>query len=350
MDRLEILAAWQDFLREKRLSQGKFTRVGAPFLGSVSVLLTANMISSVSYAENIDLAILQSSSSASASPSTMYPPINVSNTEPAPRTPMLHLSPLQSSTSTTAPQPSHLSAPTTVPPPSHPSAPTTAPPLSRPNAPKQRLTQSNFPFPASMVSNPGIRATVVKRAKPLYKDRPRICRLLGIHNDYHAVMNDYRHWIENNFIGRGQPLNVPYTSRTDTENYELSRSVTNKWIRQYGENGTLSEDIIEALVHCISLDYVRNVPTKAKRMVTKVQLVNCHFVDSNVFLQAGKWKTSLSFRQRRLSSSAQQMPKTCSVNHTPLLTPSPTNAAPTIAAAVATPTTAAPVITPLTVD
>ncbi|KAF8536772.1 hypothetical protein BDD12DRAFT_889324 [Trichophaea hybrida] len=52
------------------------------------------MASSVSYAENIDPALLQSSSSASASPSTMYPRINVSNTEPAPRTPMLHLLPL----------------------------------------------------------------------------------------------------------------------------------------------------------------------------------------------------------------------------------------------------------------
>jgi hypothetical protein len=37
MDRLEILIAWQDFLREKGLSQDKFTRVGAPFLASVSI-------------------------------------------------------------------------------------------------------------------------------------------------------------------------------------------------------------------------------------------------------------------------------------------------------------------------
>jgi hypothetical protein len=52
--------AWQDFLREKGLFQGKFARVRAPFLESVSVLLTANMISSVSYAGNINPALLQS--------------------------------------------------------------------------------------------------------------------------------------------------------------------------------------------------------------------------------------------------------------------------------------------------
>ena len=83
-------------------------------------------------------------------------------------------------------------------------------------------------------------------------------------------MNDYRDWIENDCIRHGQPLNVPYTSRTDTENFELARSVTDKWNRQYGDKKTLSEDIIGALVHSISLDYVRNVPTKAKRMMAKV--------------------------------------------------------------------------------
>jgi hypothetical protein len=60
IDCLEILMVWQDFLREKGLSEGKFARVRVPFLASVSVLLTANMISSVSYAGNIDPALLQS--------------------------------------------------------------------------------------------------------------------------------------------------------------------------------------------------------------------------------------------------------------------------------------------------
>ncbi|KAF8537819.1 hypothetical protein BDD12DRAFT_930214 [Trichophaea hybrida] len=124
---------------------------------------------------------------------------------------MLHLSPLRSSTSTTAPPPSHLSAPTAVLPLSCPSAPTTAPLPLRPTAPKKRLTQLSFPFSASTVSNPVIRVTVVKRAKPLYMNRPRICRLLGISNDDHAVVNDYRDYIENDCIRRGQPFKVPYT-------------------------------------------------------------------------------------------------------------------------------------------
>ncbi|KAF8539852.1 hypothetical protein BDD12DRAFT_923074 [Trichophaea hybrida] len=80
-----------------------------------------------------------------------------------------------------------------------------------------------------------------------------------------TLMNDYRDWIENDCIRRGQPLNVPYTPRTDTENYELARSVTNKWNRQYGDKKMLSENIIVALIHCISLDNVRNAATKAKR-------------------------------------------------------------------------------------
>ncbi|KAF8539850.1 hypothetical protein BDD12DRAFT_881538 [Trichophaea hybrida] len=72
-------------------------------------------------------------------------------------------------------------------------------------------------------------------------------------------------WIENDCIQRGQPLNVPYTSRTDPVNYELVRSVTNRWNRQYGDKKMLSEDIIEALIHCMNLDNVRNAATKAKR-------------------------------------------------------------------------------------
>ncbi|KAF8535158.1 hypothetical protein BDD12DRAFT_893852 [Trichophaea hybrida] len=86
MDRLEILAAWQDFLREK----------GYP---KASLLV------------NIDPTLLQSS----ASPSTMYPPINVSNTEPAP--PNTNAAPPTAPLSSTA---------TTAPPQSRPSAPTTA--------------------------------------------------------------------------------------------------------------------------------------------------------------------------------------------------------------------------------
>ncbi|KAF8536774.1 hypothetical protein BDD12DRAFT_807504 [Trichophaea hybrida] len=154
----------------------------------------------------------------------MYPPINVSNSEPTP--PNTNAAPPTSPSSSTA---------TTVPPPPRPSAPTAVPPPSHPTSPKQRLTQSSFPFPAPTVQNPGTRATVVKRAKPLYQDHPRICMLLGISNDYHAVMNDYRDRIGNG-IQRGEPLNVPNTSRMDTENYELA-----------------------------SLDNVRNAATKAKR-------------------------------------------------------------------------------------
>jgi hypothetical protein len=126
---------------------------------------------------------------------------------------------------------------------------------------------------------------VVKRAKPLYKDRLRICRLLGISNNDHAVVNDYRDWIENDCIRRGKPLSVLYTSRMDTENYELGRSVTNKWNRQYGDKKTLSEDTIWALIHRISLDNVRNVATKAKRRMAKVWLLNCHlWLECNMFL------------------------------------------------------------------
>ncbi|KAF8534331.1 hypothetical protein BDD12DRAFT_896205 [Trichophaea hybrida] len=73
--------------------------------------------------------------------------------------------------------------------------------------------------------------------------------------------------IVNDCIRHGQPLNIPYTSRTDTENYELVRSVTNKWNRQYGDKKMLSEDIIEALIHCINLDYIHNAATKAKRQM-----------------------------------------------------------------------------------
>jgi hypothetical protein len=91
-----------------------------------------------------------------------------------------------------------------------------------------------------------------------------------------TLMNDYRDQIENDCIRRGQPLNGPYTSRTDTENYEPVRSVTNKWNRQYGDKKMLSEDIIEALIHCINLDNVRNAATKAKRQMALVWLLSCH--------------------------------------------------------------------------
>jgi hypothetical protein len=83
-------------------------------------------------------------------------------------------------------------------------------------------------------------------------------------------MNDYRDWIENDCIRRGQPLKVSYTSWMETENYDLVRSVTNKWNRQYGNKKTLSEYIIGALIQRISLDYVHNVQTKAKRMMAKI--------------------------------------------------------------------------------
>ncbi|KAF8533217.1 hypothetical protein BDD12DRAFT_899903 [Trichophaea hybrida] len=72
------------------------------------------MISSISYTENIDPALLQSSNSASTSPSAMYPPINVSNIEPAP--PNTNAAPPTASLSCTA---------TAVPPSSRTSAPTT---------------------------------------------------------------------------------------------------------------------------------------------------------------------------------------------------------------------------------
>ncbi|KAF8538098.1 hypothetical protein BDD12DRAFT_886024 [Trichophaea hybrida] len=140
---------------------------------SVNVLLTANMISSVSYTENIDTALLQSSTR-STPPNTNTAPIATS---------ILHF---YHRTSTIVSLRSYNRTP-----PSCPVAPTTAPRLSHPTTLKQRLTQLSFPFPASTVSNPGIRATVVQRAKLMYKNPPWICRLLGISNDYHAVMNDY---------------------------------------------------------------------------------------------------------------------------------------------------------------
>jgi len=69
------------------------------------------------------------------------------------------------------------------------------------------------------------------------------------------------------------------------QRYELGRSVTNKWNRQYGDKKTLSEDTIWALIHRISLDNVRNVATKAKRRMAKVRLLNCHlWLESNMFL------------------------------------------------------------------
>ncbi|KAF8533238.1 hypothetical protein BDD12DRAFT_899830 [Trichophaea hybrida] len=260
------------------------------------------MISFVSNAENIDPTLLQSSSSASASPSAMYPPINVSNSEPAP--PNTNAAPRTAPSSSTA---------TTVPPPPRPSAPTTLPPPSRPTTPKQRLTQSNFPFPTSTVPNSGTKTTLVKRAKRLYKDRPRICMVLRISKDDHAVINDYRDWIENGCIRRGKPLNVPNTPRMDTENYELARSVTNKWNRH--------------------LDNVRNAATKAKKRMTN-----------------GKRASPFDNEDVYPASSVSKKPKTSSANHTPLLTPTLANAAPTNATAVATPTTpvAAPpsVLTP----
>ncbi|KAF8534200.1 hypothetical protein BDD12DRAFT_896710 [Trichophaea hybrida] len=287
MDRPEILAAWQDFLREKGLSQGKF-------------------------AQNVDPALLQSSSTASASRSAMYPPpTNVLNTEPAP--PNTNAAPPITPSSSTA---------------------TSAPPPSRPTAPKQRLTQSSFPFHASTASNPGTRATVVKRAKPLCKDRPRMCRLLGISNDDQTVINDYRDWIENDCIRRGKPLNIPYTSRTDTENYELARSVINKWNRQYGDKKTLSEDIIGALIHRISLDNVRNVATKAKRRMAKAN---------------GKRASPIDNEDVSHAPPVSKMPKNGHANHTPPLTNTPANAGPTIAAAVATPTTTTLVAAPSSV-
>ena len=53
---------WQDFLREKKDYPRQVSSVleHNPFLASVSVLLTAYMISSVSYAGNIEPALLQS--------------------------------------------------------------------------------------------------------------------------------------------------------------------------------------------------------------------------------------------------------------------------------------------------
>jgi hypothetical protein len=122
------------------------------------------MISSVSYAENIDPALVQSSSSASASASAMYPQINVSNT------------PEQQCCTSYCPSILHLYNCT--------SAVTS-------HCSETTIDTIEFPLPCINYSEPGIRATVVKRAKLLFKDCPRICRELGISNDNHAVMNDF---------------------------------------------------------------------------------------------------------------------------------------------------------------
>ncbi|KAF8535157.1 hypothetical protein BDD12DRAFT_893851 [Trichophaea hybrida] len=144
-------------------------------------------------------------------------------------------------------------------------------------------------------------------------------------------MNDYRDWIENDCIRHGKPLDTPYTSRTDTENYELARSVTNKWNRQYGDKKMLSEDIIGVLIHRISLDNVRNVATKANRRMAKANA-----------------KRASPFDNEDVSPAlpVSKKPKPSGVNHTPPLTPPLAKAAPTIAAAVTTLTTAKSVAAP----
>ncbi|KAF8542452.1 hypothetical protein BDD12DRAFT_876388 [Trichophaea hybrida] len=245
------------------------------------------MISSVSYAENIDPVLLQFSSSASSPPSAIPPLL-----PPPPSTitslrSYNHTSAVTSLHSATAPPPSHLSAPTNVPSLSCSSAPTTAPLPSHPTAPKQRLTLSSFPVPASTVSNPGTRATVIKRAKMLYKD----------------------------YI----------------ENYELTRSMTNKWNQQYGDNKTWSEDSIRTLIHHISLDNIRNTVTKAEWRMAKAN---------------GKSASPFDNEDVSPAPSVSQKPKTSSPNYTPPLTSTPVNTAPTITAAVASPTTATPVAAP----
>ncbi|KAF8536771.1 hypothetical protein BDD12DRAFT_933549 [Trichophaea hybrida] len=143
-------------------------------------------------------------------------------------------------------------------------------------------------------------------------------------------MNDNPDWIENDCIRHGKSLNTLYTSRMDTENYELARSVTNERNRQYGYNKVLSEDIIGALIHRIRLDNVCNAATKVNRRMAKAN---------------AKQASPFDNEDVSLALPGSKKPETSGVNRTPPLTPLLANAAPTIVATslvVSTP----PVISP----
>ncbi|KAF8249232.1 hypothetical protein K440DRAFT_641268 [Wilcoxina mikolae CBS 423.85] len=89
---------------------------------------------------------------------------------------------------------------------------------------------------------------------PLYKDKPRLCKLLGIDENDTYAMRDIRDWVKTECMLRGKDLDVPYGSRSKKDIFDLVTAVTNKRNQELGDGKVVGEEVIDALIHRISLD------------------------------------------------------------------------------------------------
>jgi hypothetical protein len=100
---------------------------------------------------------------------------------------------------------------------------------------------------------------------PLYKNRNALCAGLGISTDDEDAMNDLRAWVETDCIRRGHPLTQPFSNWSDTQMKGLSTAVASRWNRENTGKHKMEWEFIEALIHRICLDNVRNNNARERR-------------------------------------------------------------------------------------
>ncbi|KAI5776393.1 hypothetical protein EDC01DRAFT_636765 [Geopyxis carbonaria] len=142
------------------------------------------------------------------------------------------------------------------------------PPQKQPKQPQLHSGDIDVPTP-----KPINFSDAPKPSCPLYKDLPAILNALSIDELSKKArdlkMRKFRKFISLQADLREKPLNKNFESFHKPKLYRMVKGITKACEKQFGDEATWSENIVEALIHRICLDNVRNRAPSRLRAVVK---------------------------------------------------------------------------------